>query len=193
MLKSTGVAGDPREHFNVPQQNRSRFEKTFGVLKAKNPLGIKTSYEGLMFAISQVGSDQFQHVPAIFLKRRDTLAQAISNYRATLSGKWLREPGDDPDRGSYELNRKSVLALKRKYEQVNDVLWPNWFTEMETHPLEIWYEEMCASPIATVRNVCDFLGLPEPSNIDTGGLLMQRDELSEQWHRELSQEEQTVE
>jgi LPS sulfotransferase NodH len=181
MLASTGLAGDPVEHCNLPPGNWPHFREHYQAILKNDPLGIKTSYNGLMRAIEHVGIDEFRDTPSIWLRRRDTLAQAISNYRAMESGQWFARRGETVAPVTSPPDKDVILAFQAEYEKTNNVLWPAWFASMGIEPLHIWYEEMCQAPVETVRAVCRFLGLADPPRIDTGLFQIQRDEVSEQW------------
>jgi LPS sulfotransferase NodH len=181
MLASTGVAGNPVEHFNLPAEKWPRFQEHYDAISQLNPLGIKTSFGGLVRAAEIVGEAEFRETPCIHLKRRDTLGQAISNYRAMMTGQWYRPQGEPIISPECLPDREAIFQLKRQYENTNDQLWPDWFRQMQIEPFEVWYEEMHAAPIETVKSVCSYLGFAEPSHIDTNSLELQRDEITQEW------------
>lgn len=181
MLASTKVAGNPTEHLNLPEEKWPRFRQHYSAISKLDPLGIKTSYNGVVRAAAVVGEAEFRGTPSIHLKRRDTLAQAISNYRAMVTGQWYRPRGQPNVRPDCAPDREQILRLKQQYEQTNEQLWPQWLRRMQIEPLEIWYEDMAAAPVETVKSVCQYLGLAQPQHVDTEFFGVQRDELSERW------------
>lgn len=185
MLTSTGVAGYPVEHFNLPPEKWPRFREHYRAISQNDPLGIKTSYQALMRAIAEVGSDEFRNTPCIWLRRRDTCAQAISNYRAILTGQWFARRDDPLLPVTAPPDQQAIRRLQAEYEHCNEVLWPAWFREMGITPLSLWYEDMQREPERTVRDVCQFLRLPDPQHVDVGVLRVQRDATSEQWREAL--------
>ena len=61
--------------------------------------------------------------------------------------------------------------------------WQFYFAKNGIEPLELWYEDVAASPAAAVERVARLVGipappLPEPSRLT---LRIQRDEVSEAW------------
>ena len=138
-----------------------------------------------MGAIDFVGRDEFRDVPCIWLQRRDTVAQAISNYRAMLTGQWLRRQGEAIIPVNQSPDTQAIGRLQVEYEDCNRRLWPAWFREMRIEPLVVWYEEMCDAPQATVKTVCRFLGFQDPQRVDTERLQPQRDATNEQWRTAL--------
>jgi LPS sulfotransferase NodH len=181
MLASTGVAGHPAEHFNLPGGCWPRFGEHFAKIQRIDPLGIKTSYQDLMRAIEHVGLEEFRAAPCIWLRRKDTLAQAISNYRASATNQWLRRRGEPLEQVEHPPDREAILRFKAEYEHVNNVLWPGWFRSVGIAPLEVWYESMCRDPVATVHSICRFLDLPTPRAIETDRLEIQRDGTNDAW------------
>lgn len=181
MLASTKVAGNPTEHFNLPEGKWPKFREHYEAISKLNPLGIKTSYNGLVRAAAFVGEAEFRGTPCIHLKRRDTLAQAISNYRAMVTGQWYRTQGEPNASPDCNPDCMQILQLKQQYEETNEQLWPKWFQRMQIDPLEIWYENMIEAPLETVQSVCRFLGFPRPSEVDTEFFGIQRDDLSQRW------------
>ncbi|MDA1051750.1 MAG: Stf0 family sulfotransferase [Planctomycetota bacterium] len=181
MLASTGVAGDPAEHFTLTEEQWSNFPQHYQALSKYDPLGIKTAYDGLVRAIEFTGPRAFQDSPCIWLRRRDTLAQAISNYRAMRTGQWLVGRGETVSTVTGAPDKDLVVRLKNEYEHCNNVLWPAWFQSMEIEPLQVWYEDLCREPEQTVRRACEFLGLPSPTQIDMARLQIQRDDINRRW------------
>jgi LPS sulfotransferase NodH len=187
MLASTGVAGNPVEHFNLPADRWCDFQTHYEAIARIDPLGVKTSYQGLMAAIASVGRDEFRDTPCIWLQRRDTTGQAISNYRAMLTGQWLRRRGEAICPVEQAPDPQAIRRLAADYQDCNQRLWPAWFHEMGIKPLEIWYEDMCEAPEETIRAICCFLGFRDPPQIDTGRLQPQRDATNEQWRAAIVQ------
>lgn len=181
MLTSTGVAGHPVEHFNLREEDWPRFAAHYQAISTIDPLGIKTSYPSLMRAIAYVGFDEFRHAKCIWLRRKDTLAQAISNYRAMVTGQWVVRRNEQVIDVKTAPDCDLIRRLWTEYDHCNRVLWPDWFAKAEQEPLQIWYEDMCQDPEATVRMICSFLELPPPRQIDIGSLQVQRDGCNERW------------
>lgn len=186
MLASTGIAGNPLEHFNLSEEGWTDFPAHYERISKIDPLGVKTSYPGLIRAASIVGDAEFAEWPCIFLRRRDTLAQAISNFRAMTTGQWWRRPGDSNECPAVTLDREAVLRMKAEYEHANTQHWPDWFRRHGISPFEIDYEDMCEDPAGIVTGVCQFLGVGNPTVIETGQFLVQRDELSVRWREEVN-------
>ncbi|MEO5773149.1 MAG: Stf0 family sulfotransferase [Sphingomicrobium sp.] len=91
------------------------------------------------------------------LKRRDRDAHAISYARAALSGVWRKEQERERD-PRVEFSRQAVDRA-RELLDAEETMWNRLFADIRVEPLLLWYEDVVATPDATVRSVADFLGV----------------------------------
>lgn len=91
------------------------------------------------------------------LRRRDSLAHAISYARASLSGVWRKEQerGDAP---VVSYSQERVDAARRALDQ-QDADWDALLQELGIEPLELWYEDAVERPVEAVEQVAAFLGV----------------------------------
>jgi LPS sulfotransferase NodH len=92
----------------------------------------------------------------IVLHRRDRTAHAISYARAILSGIWRAEQ----ERGGRAEPEYSRVAVERagKMIESQEGAWKAMLADLQIAPLELWYEEVLASPAATLDAVAGYLG-----------------------------------
>ena len=100
----------------------------------------------------------FGPVRFVFLRRGDTVAQAVSWTRAEQTQYW--HPGDvavgEPTYSFEEIHRWHVLIGQ------HNTAWQDWFRRHDTQPYELWYEDLAARPTSAVRELLAYLGLPAP-------------------------------
>jgi LPS sulfotransferase NodH len=125
---------------------------------------------------SGLGETRWVHV-----EREDTLAQAISLWRAIQTSEW-RADGQDGESGPEPVFHAGAIAhLCRRLDE-HAAAWRAWFAERGIHPLEIAYERFAADPHAGVRAVLAHLGLDaEGVEIPDPPLRRQADSLSAEW------------
>lgn len=102
----------------------------------------------------------FPNLSYIWLRRRDKVAQAVSLYEATRTGRYVKlrnaaEPDCRPS-GAASFDYPRILtywsALKRWEES-----WENYFRENDLTPLTIFYDELSDAYESTIRKVLGFL------------------------------------
>ena len=122
----------------------------------------------------------------IHLTRRDKTAQAISLYRATTGGAWLKRRGD-AETVQYRQTPLDVLAIERIERRLreNDWRWVSYFARYRINALTIAYEALSGDYAGTVRAVLSFLSLPgtEDLKIPPPWLQRQGDAVSRQRRR----------
>jgi LPS sulfotransferase NodH len=96
----------------------------------------------------------------VYLKRMDVVKQAVSHFRAELTGSWRsaqmsRELVDD----DYDGQRIAVLA---KGHLDANLRWEETFEFLGVEPLKVTYEELSADTAGVVAKVAAFLGLLGP-------------------------------
>jgi len=178
LLRSTGVVGEPRELLRQPRENfGDRIAQDVCCVKAQLPL-----MRRLWRTLDQRHRDAAKF---LYLRRQDTLRQAISLYRARQTGIWhLRL-----DRGALQdrehkhqaapFDCRAILRKKRQVE-AHYARWEAWFRKQDLRPLRVTYEQLCESPTDVVHDITAFLGRPYRGQISDYTKIM-RDEITEQW------------
>lgn len=108
----------------------------------------------------------------VWLRRRDTVAQALSTLRALNSGRWrsiagrqslqprsadaVASPPHSTERARDEGD--SCYDFVRLYRLVGmylhqDALWANCFATASTPPLTVWYEDVAVDPARTLADL----------------------------------------
>jgi LPS sulfotransferase NodH len=117
----------------------------------------------------------------IYLRRTDTLRQALSFYRAFETDVWWwmseSEPSPAPPPGP--LNIERVHAL-REVLRTHEDAWNTYFSRHDIQPYCVTYEDLAADYEITVRGVMDFLGLHH-HELPLPRFRRQADELSDRW------------
>jgi LPS sulfotransferase NodH len=127
--------------------------------------------------------DSFPNLKCIWLRRRDTIRQAISYDRAAQTNVWWNIDGATPAPVAQE--RFDFRSINERLKTIEDcdAGWQEFFTDYRVAPLVVWYEDFVASYRATVESVAKFIGhhiaearpLPEPR------MQQQADALTDQW------------
>ena len=189
LLASTEVAGRPESYFRAPDERlwadrwsvsrrvddsvdypqfvraaRIAGSTPNGVFAARIMWGTLDELVGHLRRAGSTGTDldvvtrAFGPVRFVFLRRRDPIAQAVSWAKAEQTQYW--HPGNvavaEPRYDFEEIRHWHALV-----EQHN-AAWQDWFRRHGVHPYELWYEELAADPVGTVRNLLSDLGLPLP-------------------------------
>jgi trehalose 2-sulfotransferase len=96
----------------------------------------------------------------IYLYRDDVIAQAISLYRAEMTGHWHTVEGQKPKQPPV-FDFDAIKSRLEMLEQHN-LAWKNWFQKADVKPLAISYEALSADPVGSTKRALDFLGLELP-------------------------------
>jgi LPS sulfotransferase NodH len=102
--------------------------------------------------------------PTVFihLRRKDTVAQAVSYIKASQTGLWHRAPdGTEIERlgppTEPVFDRDAIAARVAEFEQFN-AAWDTWFSAWRLEPLRLTYEALAEDPQAVLAKVLTFLG-----------------------------------
>lgn len=116
----------------------------------------------------------------IWVRRRDTVRQAVSLWRAVQSRAWRGDPAhSQAGVAHYDFDALDHLV---KLLRGQDEAWREWFTANGIDPLVVLYREIAADGARNAsRRVLDYLGLPAPSDFGPVRMERQSDELSEAW------------
>jgi LPS sulfotransferase NodH len=126
----------------------------------------------------------------LYLKRTDTLKQAISHAVADLSGAWKstkagREVLDE------EFDGQRIAFLMRGHLHIS-AGWEEIFRLYGIEPMALTYEELAADPDAVAARAAQFLGLDGPPLTDERfvkpPLSVQANSLNARWERRFIEE-----
>jgi trehalose 2-sulfotransferase len=122
----------------------------------------------------QLGPLRWVHV-----ERRDTLAQAISLWRAVQTAQWR---AGDRDAGAEPVFHAGTIAYLKGRQEEHAAAWRAWFAERGIEPLEIVYEAFAERPGPMVREVLDHIGVPsEGVDVPEPPMRRQADARSQEW------------
>jgi trehalose 2-sulfotransferase len=108
----------------------------------------------------RVLSSAFPNLSYVWLRRRDRVAQAVSWYKAIQTGVYVGRQGkgggdeDEILRFDYEKIRHLLSAVTSA-----ENAWGSFFSSNGLTPLVLYYEDLSAQYVSTVRAVLDFLQL----------------------------------
>ena len=115
----------------------------------------------------------------VHVERRDTLAQAISLWRAIQTAQWRAEDRDAEVEPVFHAG--AIAHLKERLE-AHAAAWRTWFAERGIEPLEIVYETFAADPEPTICAVLDHVGVPsEGVSVPEPPMRRQSDARSQEW------------
>jgi trehalose 2-sulfotransferase len=212
-LTLTGIAGNPLEYFCALLDRR--FAERLGWYSTDDAeyvrrvlalgttpngvFGVKLHWHQLAATInllrrllpvdssteSQVLARVFPNPSYIWLRRQDKIAEAISYYRAILTGHWgmLRDSSSPPaiPARSVEFDFQKIQYLANLCVS-SDRGWASYFEAYRVAPLVVVYEDFIGSHERTVRSVLRHLGLsPHGGAIASPRLRRQADQLSAEW------------
>jgi LPS sulfotransferase NodH len=116
----------------------------------------------------------------IHVERRDTLAQAISLWRAVQTAQWRAEGRSDAD-AEPVFHAGAIAHLKARQEE-HAAAWRAWFAERGIEPLEIVYEEFAQEPQPAICRALDHIGVPsEGVPVPEPPMRRQSDARSQEW------------
>lgn len=121
-------------------------------------------YRGKSFtSLRKAFEDLFPNLRYVQLIRKNKVAQAISLYRAIMSGVYLRE---NRPRWQDSFPRIDVVydhfGIQRCYEDVvaSDAYWDEYFKTHGLIPITLTYEELAENYEMSIRHLLKHLGLP---------------------------------
>jgi len=129
--------------------------------------------------------DKVFHQPRyIWVTRRDKVRQAVSLYRATNTGDWVRRVGDAPvsAQPAVEFSFQSIENARLQV-MTGDAGWKHLFAENHVTPLIIEYEDFMENYKPTMRQVLDFIEATPPPGfqIPAPPIEKQADNINEQF------------
>ncbi len=125
----------------------------------------------------------FPNLRYIWIKRRDTVRQAVSQAKATQTNLWVvRGEGSRPVAHEPVFSFMQIDFLVQEIKAHN-AAWQRFFTENDIQPLVIIYEDLVSCYEETVRETLQHLKIPGVEALAVAPVSMkkQADEQSEQW------------
>lgn len=172
--------GSPTEYFRYPYDENSYFPNSRGLPVAdwfrelvvgrqhSGVFGSKMSHdhraridEHLREQVTGYStlSDALPNHRWIFMRRGDTIAQAVSWYVASCTDRW-HVPSDERDAVSARVPYDFFSILSKvMILGANNVNWEAYFSRLGIEPCRIEYEELVDNPKAVVQRIFEFLGL----------------------------------
>jgi len=184
LLADTGLAGRADEFFGepfrqsvVPGLTRRGFDEYLVGCTAKTQrgtFGVKLHWDQVEVFLhllrlrrglggltdAQVIEAVFPSPSYVFLTREDTLAQAVSWWKAIGSGKWVDE---DSRAAAPEFDAEGIAGRVRRIEEHTEA-WRRWFEANSVEPLAVTYEGLAADPAGTTRRALEFAGVSVPAD-----------------------------
>ncbi|WP_415973092.1 trehalose 2-sulfotransferase [Rhodococcus sp. 077-4] len=129
----------------------------------------------LLSAIHDVVGDD---VLLVHVRREDTVAQAVSMWRAVQTQVWRGSADPEVDARA-EYNADGIAHLHRILVE-QERSWTQWFAEAGVTPLEVSFGELAADTTGQVGRVLGALGL-DPALAPPPALKRQGDSRSDDW------------
>jgi trehalose 2-sulfotransferase len=197
LMAATGKLGRPSEYFNgdwfrkfIPDYP----EDVAGEIHVAHRVGVSSNgvfslklHPRHFDKIVHAGEDLADAVPNvrfIRLSRRDHLGQAISMMRAQQTGRFheYRRPANAERYDTTELDQVLAEIIS------SSARWTRYFARNGIEPLQIYYEDFCADPVGTVRQIGRVAGVEIPDLVVDQQLKVQRDDVSAAWRRRFLRE-----
>lgn len=161
-----------------------------GVFGAKMMWGYFGDFLSQMFSVDSFDSSSshdkiqgfFPQLQYIWIRRNDSLLQAISLWKAIQNQCWRMDVGEEQDGKvcpvsfSYE-----AISYLQKVLIEEDACWETYFRRIGVIPIAVRYEELSASPAKVASSVLGQLGLPVKGREVFSTMKRQRDDISLLW------------
>ena len=190
-LAGTGRAGLPPGTLFDMSIGAVPFDMSTAIKAASTPSGMAgfrmfwNGWESFLAQLanaddSQAAQKVLRCVPFVWLRRRDTLRQAISFWRATTPRDQFRLPKDSSLVNAPEFDAPAIRGFVELIE-TNDSHWGRWFEGNGIVPLEIAYEDLDRHPARAVNDVLEHLGVHADVTLTQPAVKRQADRLTEQY------------
>jgi LPS sulfotransferase NodH len=171
-LASALPIGMPTELFNARHslvwEAKKRCVTTFADLLAsyigesKDIIVFKTAWIDFEYFKDRVW-DMFPNLRVVYLNRIDVEAQAVSLYRAVISGDWHDSPmiKRPPKMSEEELNKRfNLVAVCRHVAAIEREkrCWEDYFFARQLQPMRINYEHFQFDLGAAVKMIAEYMG-----------------------------------
>jgi len=209
-LTNTGIAGRPEEYFQPA--NEIIWKERWGtstcaeylsraIAQCTTPngvFGVKMMwgyFDHFLHTVHQMPDYKKRKMPVhsmlqaifpnlhyIWIKRRDTVRQAVSQAKAIQTKQWVVRGENSRPARKPEFSFMQIDFMVQEI-QVHNAAWRRFFTEHHIQPLVIVYEDFVSRYEETVREALQHLGLPGTEALAVAPVSMkkQADEQSEQW------------
>jgi LPS sulfotransferase NodH len=210
-LVNTGIAGKPEEYFQP--SNEAMWQKRWGtstyagyiartIEQCTTPNGVfgvkmmwgyfnhflhnvrqMPDYKNRKIPVNKMLQAIFPDLHYIWIKRCDTVRQAVSHAKAMQTNLWVvRGENQRPATHKPEFSFMQIDFLVQEI-RAYDAAWQRFFTENSIQPLVIVYEDFVSRYEETVREALQHLGVPGADLAEFVPVSMkkQADEQSEQW------------
>ena len=180
LLESTGVAGHPEAYFRAPDEQSwaERWQLSTEPLDYRQfvraaraagstpngVFGAKLMWGALEEVTAKLGGDleaAFGQTRFVYLRREDTLAQAVSWLRAEQTSFWY--VGDVNGNGREPAYDEEGIRFWLETIEGHNVAWREWFAAAGVVPHEVRYEDLTADLVGVTRGILEFLGLELPA------------------------------
>lgn len=188
-LERTGVAGKPKELFNIADDETmcSHYSvDSFDALKEKlwshgsTPNGIMavknclhtSHYAKIMAELKElkqqtsipdevIWEELFPNCKHIFMTRRNKLRQSVSWWKAINDGVWHRKIDEERANENDLVDKYNANALNRLLLEtvLRECSIQDYFSKYNIKPLTIVYEDFVVDYEPTIRRVLDFVGI----------------------------------
>ena len=219
-LQSTGVAGQPSEWLSTTDLLDKYQLNSYAELQRKlwqhgttpnGVFGVKTgAYEPYLSQIIdtfkqfpgcdskldnrvEIWNNAFPNCKHIYMTRRNKVRLAVSWWKAIQSAEWHREKGKLPVAAELE-NKYNYEAIAHLFAEcsMREAAIQEFFDEGSIVPLTIVYEDFILTYEKTIRNILNYLQLPDYQNISIPSPPLQKlaDDISEEWVQRFRRERQ---
>ncbi len=188
-LERTGVAGKPKELFNIAEDETMRAHyqvDSFDALKDKlwslgsTPNGVMavkhslhtSHYAKIMSELKElkqttslgdelIWEELFPNCKHIFMTRRNKLRQSVSWWKAINDGVWHRKKAEDTANENNLIDKYNANALNHLLLEtvLRECSIQEYFAKYKIKPLTIVYEDFVLDYESTIRRVLDFIGI----------------------------------
>lgn len=202
LLAGTGVAGRPHEYFWTGTEEPARkawgtttfAEYVRAVLAAgttgNGVFGAKVMWASMPALVERLRASEgardrdvleavFPSPRFVWVRREDTVAQAVSWSKAIQTGHWHH--WDRPATIEPRFDLGQIDALVEEIDG-HDEAWRRWFGDNGIDPLEVRFEELVSEQDRVVRRVLGALGIELPEEtIVSAQTVKVGDSLNDEW------------
>ncbi len=120
----------------------------------------------------------------VWIRRRDTVRQAVSLWKALQSWQWRKDHDDEITERELRFDFAAVDHLRLRIDEHN-VAWRTFFERCGVEPVEVVYESLIEDYEETMGRVLEGVGVPLPDGFvpERPRMRRQADKLSEEWVR----------
>lgn len=203
LLDQTGKAGRPLEYFNpvyieaycINTNTKELHRQTYWLALQKmrtTPNGVFGAKAHLPQIIQWLGENSleetarflsgFEHL--VFIRRRDKISQAISFYRASVTGYWSSQHTKmDPHAPKVPVFDGQRISSAYRYLMTAEENWRTVFSQINRTPLEVDYEDLASEPGKSISHVLNEIGIEiEGDEFAKSTISKQSDALNDQFH-----------